>query len=273
LPQLSNENAQGEYYLTDVVARSVSEEIGVTGVRASDPLEVAGVNSRAQQAQMERALQHSRALALMNAGVTLLDPARLDIRGTLECDADVSIDINCIFEGVVQLGQGVQIGANCLLKNCRLAAGTVVEANSIIEDASVGEACSIGPFARLRPGTELADGAKVGNFVETKKAVIGRGSKVNHLSYVGDAIVGDGVNIGAGTITCNYDGVNKSLTEIGDGAFIGSNTALVAPVSVGAGATVAAGSTITREVGGDELAVARGKQRNIAGWQRPQKKS
>ncbi|WP_295802624.1 bifunctional UDP-N-acetylglucosamine diphosphorylase/glucosamine-1-phosphate N-acetyltransferase GlmU [uncultured Microbulbifer sp.] len=273
LPQLSNDNAQGEYYLTDVIARSVSEEIAVTGVRASDPLEVAGVNSRAQQAQMERALQHSRALALMNAGVTLLDPARIDIRGTLECDTDVAIDINCVFEGSVKLGAGVQIGPNCVLKNCELAAGTVVDANSIIEDATVGEACSIGPFARLRPGTELAKGAKVGNFVETKKARIGVGSKVNHLSYIGDAEVGENVNIGAGTITCNYDGVNKFKTNIGDGAFIGSNSALVAPVEIGAGATVGAGSTITREVSADELAVARGKQRNIAGWQRPTKKS
>ncbi|MFC6633838.1 bifunctional UDP-N-acetylglucosamine diphosphorylase/glucosamine-1-phosphate N-acetyltransferase GlmU [Microbulbifer taiwanensis] len=273
LPELSNDNAQGEYYLTDVIARSVGEETPVTGVIAGDPIEVAGVNSRAQQAQLERALQHGRALALMNAGVTLLDPTRIDVRGSLECDTDVSIDINCIFEGEVVLGKGVQIGPNCLLKDCRLADGTIVEASSIIEDAEVGEACTIGPFARLRPGTRLAQGAKVGNFVETKKAQIGRGSKVNHLSYVGDAIVGDGVNIGAGTITCNYDGVNKSITEIGDGAFIGSNTALVAPVSVGAGATIGAGSTITREVGTDELAVARGKQRNISGWQRPTKKS
>ena len=273
LPELSNSNAQGEYYLTDVIARSVSEEISVTGVRASDPLEVAGVNSRAQQAQLERALQHSRALSLMHAGVTLLDPARLDIRGKLECDTDVAIDINCVFEGEVKLGAGVQIGPNCLLKNCELAAGTVVEANSIIEEAIVGEACTIGPFARLRPGTELAKGAKIGNFVETKKAKIGLGSKVNHLSYIGDAEVGDGVNIGAGTITCNYDGVNKSKTSIGDGAFIGSNSALVAPVEIGAGATIGAGSTITRGVGTDELAVARGKQRNISGWQRPVKKS
>ncbi|SDK41996.1 bifunctional UDP-N-acetylglucosamine diphosphorylase/glucosamine-1-phosphate N-acetyltransferase GlmU [Microbulbifer yueqingensis] len=273
LPELSSDNAQGEYYLTDVIARSVSEDIAVTGVRASDPLEVAGVNSRAQQAQMERALQHGRALALMNAGVTLLDPARFDLRGRLDCGTDVSIDINCVFEGEVVLGDGVQVGPNCILKNCRLAAGTRVEANSIIEDAQVGEACTIGPFARLRPGTELADGAKVGNFVETKKARIGRGSKVNHLSYVGDAQVGEQVNIGAGTITCNYDGVNKSLTEIGDGAFIGSNSSLVAPVKVGAGATVGAGSTITREVPDEELAVARGKQRNVSGWQRPVKKS
>ncbi|MFA0809709.1 bifunctional UDP-N-acetylglucosamine diphosphorylase/glucosamine-1-phosphate N-acetyltransferase GlmU [Microbulbifer epialgicus] len=273
LPELSCDNAQGEYYLTDVIARSVSEEIAVTGVRASDTLEVSGVNSRAQQAQMERALQHSRALALMNAGTTLLDPARIDIRGSLECDTDVSIDINCVFEGSVTLGKGVQIGPNCLLKNCRLADGTRVEANSMIEGAEVGEACTIGPFARLRPGTELAVGAKVGNFVETKKAKVGAGSKINHLSYVGDAVVGEAVNIGAGTITCNYDGVNKSLTEIGDGAFIGSNTALVAPVMVGRGATVGAGSTITREVGSEELAVARGKQRNIGGWQRPVKKS
>ncbi|WP_026305146.1 bifunctional UDP-N-acetylglucosamine diphosphorylase/glucosamine-1-phosphate N-acetyltransferase GlmU [Microbulbifer variabilis] len=273
LPELSCDNAQGEYYLTDVIARSVSEEMAVTGVRASDVLEVSGVNSRSQQAQMERALQHSRALALMNAGTTLLDPARIDIRGSLECDTDVSIDINCIFEGRVTLGKGVQIGPNCLLKNCHLADGTRVEANSIIEDAEVGEACTVGPFARLRPGTELAAGVKVGNFVETKKAKVGVGSKINHLSYVGDAVIGEAVNIGAGTITCNYDGVNKSLTEIGDGAFIGSNTALVAPVKVGSGATVGAGSTITREVGSEELAVARGKQRNINGWQRPTKKS
>ncbi|WP_444945918.1 bifunctional UDP-N-acetylglucosamine diphosphorylase/glucosamine-1-phosphate N-acetyltransferase GlmU [Microbulbifer sp. VTAC004] len=273
LPELSCDNAQGEYYLTDVIARSVSEEMAVTGVRASDVLEVSGVNSRSQQAQMERALQHSRALALMNAGTTLFDPARIDIRGSLECDTDVSIDINCIFEGRVTLGKGVQIGPNCLLKNCHLADGTRVEANSIIEDAEVGEACTVGPFARLRPGTELAAGAKVGNFVETKKAKVGVGSKINHLSYVGDAVIGEAVNIGAGTITCNYDGVNKSLTEIGDGAFIGSNTALVAPVKVGSGATVGAGSTITREVGSEELAVARGKQRNINGWQRPTKKS
>ncbi|WP_299946342.1 bifunctional UDP-N-acetylglucosamine diphosphorylase/glucosamine-1-phosphate N-acetyltransferase GlmU [uncultured Microbulbifer sp.] len=272
LPELSCDNAQGEYYLTDVIARAVSEEIAVTGVRASDALEVAGVNSRAQQAQMERALQHTRAVALMDAGVTLLDPARIDIRGSLECGTDVSIDINCVFEGKVSLGKGVQIGPNCLLKNCRLADGTRVEANSVIEQADVAEACSIGPFARLRPGTQLAAGARVGNFVEIKKATIGAGSKVNHLSYVGDAAVGEAVNVGAGTITCNYDGVNKFLTEIGDGAFIGSNTALVAPVKVGRGATVGAGSTITCEVGADELAVARGRQRNISGWQRPAKK-
>ncbi|GAB2515192.1 bifunctional UDP-N-acetylglucosamine diphosphorylase/glucosamine-1-phosphate N-acetyltransferase GlmU [Microbulbifer agarilyticus] len=273
LPELSNDNAQGEYYLTDVIARSVGEQIAVTGVIADDPNEVAGVNSRAQQAELERALQAENAENLMTAGVTLLDPARLDVRGTLSCGADVSIDINCVFEGEVTLGDGVKIGPNCLLKNCQLAAGTVLEANSIIEDASVGEACTIGPFARLRPGTELANGAKVGNFVETKKAKIGLGSKVNHLSYVGDAEVGEGVNIGAGTITCNYDGVNKSKTIIGDGAFIGSNSALVAPVTIGSGATIGAGSTITREVSADELAVARGKQRNIGGWQRPTKKS
>ncbi|MEX2962487.1 bifunctional UDP-N-acetylglucosamine diphosphorylase/glucosamine-1-phosphate N-acetyltransferase GlmU [Microbulbifer sp. TYP-18] len=273
LPELSCDNAQGEYYLTDIIARSVSEEIPVTGVRASDALEVAGVNSRAQQAQMERALQQANAVALMNAGVTLLDPARIDIRGDLQCGTDVSIDINCIFEGAVTLGKGVQIGPNCLLRNCRLGDATRVEANTIIEDADVGEACTLGPFARLRPGTQLAAGAKVGNFVETKKARVGAGSKINHLSYVGDAVIGEAVNIGAGTITCNYDGVNKSLTEIGDGAFIGSNTALVAPVKVGDGATVGAGSTITREVGSEELAVARGRQRNVSGWQRPVKKT
>ncbi|WP_105102567.1 bifunctional UDP-N-acetylglucosamine diphosphorylase/glucosamine-1-phosphate N-acetyltransferase GlmU [Microbulbifer pacificus] len=273
LPELSNNNAQGEYYLTDVIARSVREKIAVTGVIAEDPVEVAGINSRAQQAELERALQRNNADTLMDAGVTLLDPTRIDVRGSLVCGADVTIDINCIFEGDVSLGDGVVVGPNCLLKNCRLASGTVVEANSIIEDASVGEACTIGPFARLRPGTELANGAKVGNFVETKKAKIGLGSKVNHLSYIGDAEVGEDVNIGAGTITCNYDGVNKSKTIIGDRAFIGSNSALVAPVEIGAGATVGAGSTITREVSADELAVARGKQRNISGWQRPTKRT
>lgn len=273
LPELSNNNAQGEYYLTDVIARSVRENIAVTGVIGSDAVEVAGVNSRIQQAELERALQRDQAEIQMALGVTLMDPARFDLRGTLECGADVTIDINCVFEGSVKLGNGVRIGPNCLLKNCQLAAGTVVEANSIIEDASVGEACTIGPFARLRPGTELANGAKVGNFVETKKAKIGVGSKVNHLSYIGDAEVGDDVNIGAGTITCNYDGVNKSKTIIGDRAFIGSNSALVAPVEIGAGATVGAGSTITREVSAGELAVARGKQRNISGWQRPVKKT
>ncbi|MCH9692057.1 MAG: bifunctional UDP-N-acetylglucosamine diphosphorylase/glucosamine-1-phosphate N-acetyltransferase GlmU [Gammaproteobacteria bacterium] len=272
LPALSCDNAQGEYYLTDIIARSVSEEITVIAVRASDPTEVTGVNSRAQQAQVERALQRHEAQALMNSGVTLLDPARIDIRGRLSCDTDVCIDINCIFEGEVELGKGVHIGPNCLLKNCRLAAGAIVEANSIIEDSNIGKACSIGPFARLRPGTELADGAKIGNFVETKKAHIGCGSKVNHLSYIGDTMIGEEVNIGAGTITCNYDGVNKFRTEIGDGAFIGSNTALVAPVTVGAGATVGAGSTITSPVKEGELALGRSRQRTISDWERPSKK-
>lgn len=273
LPRLSNNNAQGEYYLTDVVAMSVSEGVAVSGVRASDPVEVAGVNSRLQQAELERACQQRQAQDLMVQGVTLLDPARIDIRGSLQCGTDVSIDINCVFEGDVVLGDGVQVGPNCVIRNAQIAAGTVVNGFTSIDGADVGPDCNLGPYARLRPGTALARGAKIGNFVETKKAQIGAGSKVNHLSYVGDAELGKDVNVGAGTITCNYDGVNKFRTEIGDNAFIGSNSALVAPVKVGAGATVGAGSTLVRDVEDAELAVARGKQRNISGWQRPTKKS
>ncbi|KEA62541.1 N-acetylglucosamine-1-phosphate uridyltransferase [Marinobacterium lacunae] len=273
LPQLSSDNAQGEYYLTDVIAMAADNGVRVQAIQPGCEQEVQGVNNRSQLAALERWHQMQLAEQLMTEGVTLADPARIDVRGALSVGRDISIDINCIFEGTVEIGDDVRIGPNCLIRNCRIGAGTVVEANSVIDGTVVESACVIGPFARLRPGTELAEGVKVGNFVETKKARIGQGSKVNHLSYVGDALIGRDVNVGAGTITCNYDGVNKSLTEIGDGAFIGSNSALVAPVSVGAGATVGAGSTLTKAVGDGELAVARGKQSNISGWKRPVKRS
>jgi bifunctional UDP-N-acetylglucosamine pyrophosphorylase/glucosamine-1-phosphate N-acetyltransferase len=208
----------------------------------------------------------------MLEGVTLFDPHRIDVRGTLECGKDVEIDINCIFIGDVKLADGVCIGPNCIIENSSIGANSVVLANSIIESSTVAEEVSIGPFARLRPGTELKQKSKIGNFVETKKTVVGEGSKINHLSYVGDSILGQKVNVGAGTITCNYDGVNKFLTQIDDGVFIGSNTSLVAPVKIGKGSTIGAGSTITKEVTNDQLAIARSKQKNIDGWQRPTKK-
>ncbi|MCL6268590.1 bifunctional UDP-N-acetylglucosamine diphosphorylase/glucosamine-1-phosphate N-acetyltransferase GlmU [Sansalvadorimonas sp. 2012CJ34-2] len=272
LNNLNNNNAQGEFYLTDIVAMAVEEGTSVVNARPSSEMEVQGVNNRMQQAQLERLLQKRQAEQLMNDGVTILDPARLDIRGSLACGNDVVIDINCIFEGEVKLEDNVQIGPNCHIQNAVIKAGSIIKANSVIEDAVVGEDCDVGPFARLRPGTRLETKAKVGNFVETKKAHIGEGSKVNHLSYVGDAEVGEGVNVGAGTITCNYDGANKFKTTIADGAFIGSNTALVAPVTVGKDAVVGAGSTVNDDVPDGHLGIARGKQRNIPGWKKPAKK-
>ena len=272
LPRLSSDNAQGEYYLTDVIAMAAEEGMRVRAIQPEAEQEVQGVNNRVQLAQLERWYQRQRAETLMASGVTLADPARIDIRGELTVGQDVLIDINAIFEGEVVLEEGVEIGANCIIRNARIGAGTRIEANSMIDGAVVAEHAQIGPFARLRPGTELSAGSKVGNFVETKKARIGAGSKVNHLSYIGDAEVGADVNVGAGTITCNYDGVNKSTTRIGDGAFIGSNSALVAPVDIEAGATVGAGSTITKTVGEGQLAVARGKQVNLNNWPKPTKK-
>ena len=272
LPRLSADNAQGEYYLTDVIAMAAEEGMRVRAIQPEAEQEVQGVNNRLQLAQLERWYQRQLADALMAEGVTLADPTRIDIRGELQAGQDVLIDINTIFEGEVVLGEGVEVGANCIIRNASIGAGTRVEANSIIDGAVVAENAQIGPFARLRPGTEMAAGSKVGNFVETKKALIGKGSKVNHLTYIGDAELGAEVNVGAGTITCNYDGVNKSQTRIGDGAFIGSNSSLVAPVEVGAGATVGAGSTVTKAVKANQLAVARGKQVNFDNWQRPQKK-
>ncbi|MGH1373064.1 MAG: bifunctional UDP-N-acetylglucosamine diphosphorylase/glucosamine-1-phosphate N-acetyltransferase GlmU [Cellvibrionaceae bacterium] len=272
LPLLSNDNAQGEYYLTDIIEMAQSEGKKIATQQAATEDEVLGVNNRQQQAQLERYYQQRYANQLMAEGVTLMDPSRFDCRGTITAGNDVVIDINCVFEGEVSLGNNVTIGANCCIKDATIADGTSVKPNTLIDDAVIGESCDIGPFARVRPATVLKNGAKLGNFVETKKSVIGIGSKVNHLTYIGDAEIGDGVNVGAGTITCNYDGVNKSKTVIGDGAFIGSNSSLVAPVSIGEGATVGAGSTVSSDIDDNQLGVARAKQRNISGWKRPVKK-
>ncbi|QZN90923.1 MULTISPECIES: bifunctional UDP-N-acetylglucosamine diphosphorylase/glucosamine-1-phosphate N-acetyltransferase GlmU [Idiomarina] len=272
LEQLSNDNAQKEYYLTDIVEMAAQEGVNIATAQPDNAQEVEGANNRQQLASLERALQQRQAEELMTQGVTLIDPARFDCRGKLSAGSDVTIDINAVFEGNVVLGDRVVIEPNCVIRNSVIGDDTVIRANSHIEDAKVAKGCKVGPFARLRPGAELADEAQVGNFVEMKKSRLGKGSKASHLTYLGDTQVGEYANIGAGTITCNYDGVNKALTEIGDGAFIGSNSSLVAPVSIGKNATVGAGSVITRTVADDELAVARGKQRNISGWQRPQSK-
>ncbi len=271
LPKLSSDNAQGEYYLTDIIEMAAKADLPVTAIQPSSEQEVQGVNNRLQLAELERWYQRQQADHWMAQGATLLDPNRVDFRGDIVLGEDVSVDVNVVFEGRVRVGSNVSIGANCILKDCEIGAGTNIHANSMIDHSQVGEACEIGPFARLRPGTVLARQAKVGNFVETKKARVGEGSKINHLSYIGDAEVGCGVNIGAGTITCNYDGVNKYTTEIGDGAFIGSNTSLVAPVQVGKGATTGAGSTITKAIPDDALGVARGRQANLKTWKRPVK--
>lgn len=273
LPKLTNNNVQGEFYLTDVIAMAVQDGIAIHVEQPETIEEVEGINNRQQQAALERFYQQRLATQLMEAGVTLLDPQRFDCRGQLSTGQDVVIDVNCVFEGEVSLGDGVVIEPNCIIKNSTIGAGTHIKAFSHIEDAVIGNHADIGPYARLRPGTQLADQVKIGNFVETKKAVIGIGSKVNHLSYVGDALVGAGVNIGAGTITCNYDGVNKFKTEIGDNAFIGSNSALVAPIKIGQSATVGAGSTVTKDVEANELTIARARQRNIQNWERPAKKN
>jgi len=271
LSQLTNQNAQGEYYLTDVIAMAAGE--GKT-IKAAHPVwarEVEGVNNRVQLASLERAYQMRHAEQLMTQGASIADPSRIDVRGQLSIGEDVSIDVNCVFEGEVSLGNNVSIGPNCVLKDCAIGDDTTIEPFSMIVQAQVGPACTVGPYARLRPGTDMRAGAKVGNFCEIKKAVIGEGSKVNHLTYIGDAQIGKGVNIGAGTITCNYDGVNKFQTVIEDNVFVGSNSSLVAPVNIGAGATVGAGSTITKDISAEDLSVARAKQRNISGWQKPTK--
>ena len=245
--------------------------LDVETLQPNEGWEVDGVNDRVQLARLERIYQQAQAETLMRDGVTLLDPTRLDIRGSVQIASDVIIDVNVILEGDVTIEEGVVIGPNCILRDTNIGAGTVIEANTLIDGAIVGEHCQLGPYARLRPGTELADKAKVGNFVETKKSYIGEGSKVNHLSYIGDSQIGKGVNVGAGTITCNYDGTNKYQTVIKDGAFIGSNSSLVAPVTIGEQATVGAGSTVTKDVEDSGLAVARGQQRNVANWKRPEK--
>lgn len=273
LPQLSAENAQGEYYLTDVIAMAASEGIKVATAQPHDATEVEGVNNRAQMARLERALQQQTAEALMAQGVALADPARIDVRGKLTCGHDVFIDVGCVFEGDVELGEGVRVGPYCVIKNSTLGAESVIDSHSVIDSTVAAGHNQIGPYARLRPGTRLAVKAKVGNFVETKNAEVGEGSKINHLSYVGDATLGRKVNVGAGTITCNYDGANKHRTQIGDHAFIGSNSALVAPVSIGQGATVGAGSTIAKDVAEHTLAVTRSRQLEKADWPGPTKKA
>jgi len=273
LPQLSADNAQGEYYLTDVIAMAAAEGIKVCTAQPASAVEVEGVNNRAQMARLERVYQRQLADRLMAKGVALADPERLDVRGRLTCGHDVFIDVGCVFEGEVELGEGVRIGPYCVIKNSTIGAESVVDTHSVIERTVAAGLNQIGPFARLRPGTRLAVKAKVGNFVETKNADVGEGSKINHLSYVGDTRLGRDVNVGAGTITCNYDGANKHHTEIGDNAFIGSNTALVAPVTVGKGATIGAGSTIAKDVTDYALAVTRGRQLEKIDWLRPSKRT
>ena len=272
LDSLSNDNAQGEYYLTDVVALAVDQGVPVEVAHPVDELEVMGANNRQQLSVLERAWQQRQALRLMTEGVTLADPARLDVRGEVDVGRDIYIDVNVVLEGKVVIEDNVSIGAHCVIKDSVIRTGSVIKAFSHLEEAEVGTECDVGPYARLRPGTRLGSRAKIGNFVETKKADIGEGAKVNHLSYVGDALVGANANVGAGTITCNYDGVNKFKTTIGAGAFIGSNTALVAPVTIGEMASTGAGSTITQDVPAHALAVGRTRQRNIDNWKRPEKK-
>jgi len=272
LDRIDDDNAQGEYYLTDVIELAAREGVAIATTQPEALHEVAGVNDRVQLAELERIHQRRQAESLMRSGVTLADPARFDLRGRLDAEPDVFIDINVVIEGEVRLASGVRVGSNCVLKDCVIGPDTEIQANCVIESAEVGSNARIGPFARLRPEARLADDTHVGNFVEIKKTLVGRGSKVNHLTYLGDAEVGAGVNVGAGTITCNYDGVNKFKTRIGDGAFIGSNTALVAPVTVGAGATIGAGSVVTREAPADQLTLTRARQTTIQGWKRPTKK-
>lgn len=273
LPQVGNDNQQGEYYLPEIIRLAVARGAAVASCVAASEVEILGVNDRVQLNQVEREYQRRQAEELMRQGVSVADVARLDIRGSLICGEDVAIDVNVVFEGDVKLGSGVSIGANCVLCDVTVGDDSVIHPMSHLQESVVGNACSVGPYARLRPGTVLADGARIGNFVETKQATIGAGSKVNHLSYIGDCEMGADVNIGAGTITCNYDGANKHRTEIGDGVFVGSNSTLVAPLRIEEGGFVAAGSTVTTAVGKGDLAVSRARQRNIHGWNRPGKRS
>jgi len=271
LANLGNNNAQGEYYLTDIVAMAVQQGLAVHTVQPAHQWEVEGINNKVQLANLERIWQQNEAGKLMTQGVTLTDPARIDVRGKLTCGRDVEIDVGCIFEGEVSLGDRVHVAAYSIIRNATIAQDTQIAPYSHIDDSEVGANCHIGPYARLRPGTKLHDDAHVGNFVEIKNSEIGKGSKANHLSYIGDCTVGSRVNIGAGTITCNYDGANKFRTVIEDDAFIGSDTQLVAPVKVGKGATIGAGSTITTDAPAGELTISRSRQTTIAGWKRPQK--
>ena len=271
LPQLGNRNAQGEYYLTDIVALAVVDGLDVVTTHPDAAWETEGVNSKLQLAQLERQYQHNIAQSLMESGVTLADPARIDVRGELICAEDVFIDIGCVFEGTVKLGAGATVAAHCVLKNCSIGPGARIQPFCHIEDARVGADSVIGPYARLRPGAELGCDVHIGNFVEIKNSTIADHSKANHLAYVGDATVGSRVNIGAGTITCNYDGANKFRTVIEDDAFIGSDSQLVAPVTVGRGATLGAGTTLTKDAPPDQLTVSRARQSSIPGWKRPLK--
>ena len=272
LPKLENKNSQKEYYLTDIVALAAKDGKKIEAAHPSNNWEVLGVNSKVQLAALERAHQKNYAEKLLEQGITLIDPSRIDVRGKLNCGKDVEIDINCIFEGKVILGDGVKIGAHCILKNVKIKAGTTILPFSLIEDADIGKNCRVGPFSRIRPGTSLADEIHIGNFVEIKNSSINSGSKINHLSYIGDATVGKKVNVGAGTITCNYDGANKFQTVIEDNVFIGSDTQLIAPVKITNGSTIGAGSTITMNTPPEELTLSRSKQRSVTGWKRPIKK-
>lgn len=273
LATLSNNNAQKEYYLTDIVARAVEDGVSIVSAQPDSIAETLGVNSKIQLAELERIHQQRVAYALLEQGVTLADPARLDVRGTLTCGQDVSIDVNCVFEGNVVLGDNVTIGANCILHNAVIGAGTHIKPFTHIDNAKVGEQAQIGPYARLRPGTELGDEVHIGNFVEVKNSQVAAKSKANHLAYIGDATIGSRVNVGAGVITCNYDGVNKSRTVIEDDVFIGSDTQLIAPVVVGRGATIGAGTTLSKNAPADQLTLSRARQMSLENWKRPVKKA
>ncbi len=271
LQRLDNSNAQGEYYLTDIIAMAAGDGVVVESTGAEYEYEILGVNDRVQLAQLERIWQRQQAETLMRDGVSLADPARFDLRGNISAGKDCCIDINVVLEGKVTLGERVSIGPGCVIKNATIGDDVDIFAHCVIEDGVIGAACRIGPFARIRPETTLAEQVHIGNFVEIKKSTVARGSKINHLSYIGDTRMGNGVNVGAGTITCNYDGAHKHLTEIGNNVFIGSDTQLVAPVKVGDGATIGAGTTITRDVPDNELTLSRSKQQTITGWKRPVK--
>lgn len=272
LPRLTNHNNQGEFYLTDIIALAEQDGCAISGILAECPEEVSGVNNLLELAALERYFQRRQANALLLAGTMLVDPNRFDLRGSLTAGRDVVIDVNVVLEGKITLGDRVKIEPNCYLRDVTIGSGVEIKANSIIEGAHIADNCSIGPFARIRPATYLQTGAKVGNFVEIKKTTLGAGSKANHLSYLGDAVIGANVNIGAGTITCNYDGVNKFRTTIEDGAFIGSDTQLIAPINIGKNATIGAGSTITQNAPAEQLTLARSQQRTVPNWRRPTKK-
>jgi bifunctional UDP-N-acetylglucosamine pyrophosphorylase / glucosamine-1-phosphate N-acetyltransferase len=272
LKQLENNNAQGEFYLTDTIALAEKDGLTVNGIVAQSEAEVSGVNDRVQLARLERQYQLQKAEAQMREGVTIIDPARFDLRGTLTCGKDCTIDVGAVFDGDVVLGDRVRIGANCVLRNVRIADDVTIEPMCVLEEAVIESGCNIGPFARIRPGAHLLEKARVGNFVEIKNSEIGKGSKVNHLTYIGDTTMGSGVNVGAGTITANYDGANKHRTEIGDHASIGSNSVLVAPVKVGKGATLGSGTVLRKDAPEGELTLMQSKQKTIEGWKRPVKK-